>query len=48
MARLSPSGVELKCRRCKRVLLLRIPGSPALGSETSQGWANVELVTEGR
>jgi len=48
MARLSPHGVEFKCRRCKRVLLPRVPTSLALGSQSSQGWADVELVTEGR
>ncbi len=27
MARVTPQGVELKCRRCKRVVLVLTPGA---------------------
>ena len=28
-ARVVPEGIELKCRRCKRTLLVALPGGPA-------------------
>ena len=44
MARHTPRGIEHKCRRCKRLLLLRLPAEAALASEADQGWEDVELL----
>jgi len=38
VARLGDDGIELKCRRCKRVLLIPV------ANPLAKGWGEVELV----